>query len=391
MSLISIRKFQECSMMNRQTEKGLCLVTGGAGFVGSHTVDALVARGYSVRILDNLHPRIHPKGKPSYLPPSAEFLQGDVSKRYDLGSALQDVAYVFHFAAYQDYLPDFSTFVHVNAESTALLYELIVANSLPVKKIVVASSQAVYGEGRYHCQKDGSVYPNLRGSKQLESGQWEPSCPRCGADVRWQTTDESVPNPQNAYALSKLSQEMIALQLGRRYQIPTLALRYSIVQGPRQSFYNAYSGACRVFCLSAYFNQGPLVYEDGQQIRDYVNIHDAVSASLLVMEKPEADYQVFNVGGGKGYTVLELAEIVARVFGKDLQPRVPGVYRFGDTRHIVSDIMKLKTLGWSPTRTPEDSIRDYHAWLHEQENVQNILEYQERQMKELNVLRSVRR
>lgn len=366
------------------------LVTGGAGFIGSHTVDALLTAGYSVRILDNLHPRVHPRGKPSYLPRDAEFIHGCVSNRDDLDRALRGVNCVFHFAAYQDYLTDFSTFVHVNAESTALLFELIVEKGYPVEKVVVASSQAVYGEGRYRCETDGSVYPHLREESQLERGNWEPLCPKCGGQPLWQPTDERKVNPQNQYALSKYSQEMIALTLGRRYRIPTVALRYSIVQGPRQSFHNAYSGVCRIFCLSVYFDQSPPIYEDGLQVRDYVSIRDVVAANLLVLEQPAADYQVFNVAGGRGYTVIEFADMAARLFGKDIRPKISGLYRFGDTRHIVSDVSKLERLGWSPQYTPEDSLRDYISWLCQQEDVENVLAYVERHMKQLRVVRSSR-
>lgn len=362
---------------------------GGAGFIGSHTVDALLARGYSVRILDNLHSRVHPKGPPAYLPREAGFICGDVSNRDDLDRALQGVRYVFHLAAYQDYLPDFSTFVHVNTESTALLFELIVEKRYPVEKVVIASSQAVYGEGCYKCERDGFVYPGLREESRLDRGEWEPICPHCGCTPVWQITDETVANPQNPYALSKYAQEMFARTLGLRYRIPTVVLRYSIVQGPRQSFYNAYSGACRVFCLSLYFDHSPIVYEDGQQIRDYVNIQDVVAANLLALERREADYEVFNVGGGKGYSALEFAEIVTRVFGKDIRPKVPGVYRPSDTRHIASDVSKLRALGWSPKYTPQDSVRDYVSWIQQQQNVEDIVAYAKRHMEQLNVLRPV--
>lgn len=371
-------------------KKSVVLVTGGAGFIGSHTVDALLGRGYAVRVLDILHPRIHPRGKPLHLPAEVEFIRGDASNRADLDHALQGVRYVYHLAAYQDYLPDFSTFFHVNVESTALLFELIVERHRTVEKVVVASSQAVYGEGRYYCELDETVYPRLREEGRLSRGEWEPLCPTCGGIPVWQPTDESTVNPQNAYAISKYGQEMIGLTLGRRYHIPTVALRYSIVQGPRQSFYNAYSGACRIFCLALHLDHAPPVYEDGRQVRDYVNIRDVVAANLLVLERPEADYQVFNVGGGRGYSVLEFAAIVARVFGKNIRPDVRGAYRVGDTRHIVSDISKLQALGWSPRYTPEDSVRDYVAWLREQENVENVVAYAERHMRQLHVVRAVK-
>jgi len=375
------------NMVNNQ---GICLVIGGAGFIGSHTVDALIREGYSVRILDALQSRVHPEGKPSYLSEKVEFIRGDACAASDLLPALQGVDRVYHFAAYQDYLPDFSTFIHVNAESTALLYELIVANGLGIQKVVVASSQAVYGEGCYTCEDHGTVYPDIRSEEQLIRGEWDPACPSCGRKIAWQITDEKTVNPRNQYAVSKYAQEMIALTLGKRYEIPTVALRYSIVQGPRQSFYNAYSGACRIFCLSAFFGQQPVLYEDGKQLRDYVNIHDVVAANLMVMQEAAADYEVFNVGGGREYSVAAFAKIVADEYATQVVPRVPGSYRFGDTRHIVSNIGKLQALGWTPTRTPRDSVRAYASWLAEQENVEDILEYVETHMKKLNVVRQAK-
>lgn len=365
------------------------LVTGGAGFIGSHTVDRLVSLGHSVRILDSLEKPVHLKGKPAYLNPAAEFLLGDVTRREDWLRALDGVEAVVHLAAYQDYLPDFSKFFRVNAVGTALLYELVVAEKLPVRKIVVASSQAVYGEGRHRCAAGHTVHPSIRSEERLRQGRFEVPCPEGHGDLAWEPTDESVVNPQNQYALSKHAQEQIAIHLGRRYGIPSVAMRYSIVQGPRQSFYNAYSGACRVFCLALHFGRDPLIYEDGAQVRDFVNIHDVVDANLRVLEDPRADYEVFNVGGGRAFTVNEFARIVGRAFGKEIAPRPSGLYRFGDTRHICSDVAKLRALGWAPRRTPEDSVAEYVEWLRGQENVEDILDYAERTMKAMNVVRKV--
>ncbi|MFN3974831.1 MAG: NAD-dependent epimerase/dehydratase family protein [Dehalococcoidia bacterium] len=367
------------------------LVTGGAGFIGSHTVERLLQKGYRVRVLDNLHPRVHPRGKPSWLSSEAEFLQGDVTRRPDWEKALTGVDAVIHLAAYQDYMPDFSTFFHVNAEGTALLYEIIVERRLDIRKVVVASSQAVYGEGRYRCREHGAIYPGMRPLAQLQEGIWEIRCPSCGRFMAWEPTGEDVVNPHNAYAMSKYAQEMVALNLGKRYAIPTVALRYSIVQGPRQSFANAYSGVCRIFCLSLVFDRPLVVYEDGQQVRDYVNIHDAVEATLLALEDPRTDFRVFNVGGGRPYTVLEFAHIALQVWGKrgkDAQIEVPGVFRFGDTRHIVSDIASLRALGWSPRYTPEDSVREYLTWLSGQECTADLLDHARANMYNAGVLRS---
>jgi len=362
------------------------LVTGGAGFIGSHTVDALLKAGHRVRIFDALCKPVHLKGVPVYLSPDAELVVGDIRDKDALTRALQGMDAVYHFAAYQDYLPDFSTFFSVNAAGTALIYELIVERKLPIQKVVVASSQAVAGEGLYR-DADGVLFtPDIRPEERLARGQWG-ILDEAGRPAESLPTPETVANPQNQYGLSKLSQEKIALSLGRCYRIPSVALRYSIVQGPRQSFYNAYSGACRIFCLHYYFGRAPTLYEDGLQIRDYVNIDDVVRANLLVMQDSRADYRAFNVGGGRAYTVKEFAEIVRSVFGRDIPPAGPGLYRFGDTRHILSDISALRSLGWEPAKTPADSVRAYRDYLYEQTDINDIMAYAEKKMRELNVVR----
>lgn len=368
----------------------LVLVTGGAGFIGSHTVDRLIEKGFDVRILDNLQKPVHLNGKPSYINPKAEFILGDVRNKEILEKSLKDVEYIFHFAAYQDYLPDFSTFFDVNSFSTALIYEIIYEKKLNIKKLVVASSQFVQGEGLYK-KKDGTlVKPSIRSIEQLEKGNWEWRDENNDI-MDWQWTPETHANPPNAYAISKYSQEMMAISFGTRYEIPSVALRYSIVQGPRQSFYNAYSGACRIFNLHYYFDKAPTIYEDGLQKRDFVNIHDVVDANVLALEEDEANYNVFCVGSGHAYTVKEFAEIVAKVHNKEfIVPKIPGEFRVGDTRHTCSDITKLKTLGWLPKRTAEDSVKEYLEYLKEQTDIDDILEYAEKTMKQLNVVRKVK-
>lgn len=365
------------------------LITGGAGFIGSHTADALIARGHDVRILDSLQQPVHRKGKPGYLDPKAEFILGDVRNRDTVAAALDGIEAVYHFAAYQDYLPDFSTYFDVNATGTALLYELIVGRKLPVRRVIVASSQAVLGEGLYECAAHGKFSPDIRLEAQLRAGRWEHTCPSCGGPAVSQPTPEACINPQNQYALSKHAAESIAIHLGRRYAIPSVALRYSIVQGPRQSFYNAYSGAMRIFALHLYFDRAPTIYEDGGQMRDYVNVDDVVAANLLVLTDPRAEYQVFNVGGGRGYTVREFYEAMAAETGRDLAPRLDAHYRYGDTRHIVSDIAKLRSLGWAPKKEIRDSIRTYWSYLQRQQDIDDILEHAERTMRALDVVRSV--
>ena len=368
------------------------LLTGGAGFIGSHTADALLREGYKVRVLDSLEEPVHPGSRvPEYLDSRIEFVRGDVRNADTLLEALRGCDVVYHFAAFQDYLPLFSRFFDVNVTSTALIYELIVREKLPVRKVIVASSQAALGEGLYHDAAGRSVLPDIRRTEQLERGQWDIAAPvgHVGP-LHWQPTDETVANPQNQYGLSKLAEERVALSLGLRYGIPSVAMRYSIVQGPRQSFYNAYSGACRVFCLNFHLGREPMIYEDGRQVRDFVNIQDVVDANLLVLQDDRADYEMFNVGGDKAHTVVEFATVVADVFGvKGYRPVPCGKFRFGDTRHICSDVSKLKRLGWSPTRSIHDSVVAYKGWLATADNAAQILDYCNQQMASLNVVRDV--
>lgn len=364
------------------------LITGGAGFIGSHTADKLYELGHEVSILDCLKKSIHLKGLPDYIDKTRyEFIYGDVRDKDLMKYAMRDIDIIYHLAAYQDYLPDYSTFSHINTYSTSLIYEIIEEFNLPIRKVIVASSQAVMGEGRYTNYQGKIFYPDLRLNVQLDKGNWNHKDPHTGEDLIMDTSDEKVINPQNPYAMSKYQQEMLAINLGKLIGIPSVAMRYSIVQGSRQSLYNAYSGACRIFSLSYYLKKQPTAYEDGNSIRDYVNIHDVVEANVLVMEKEEANFEVFNVGGGIGYTVLEFANAVAKVFKSDMNPKISGEYRVGDTRHIFSDISKLKFLGWSPSRSITDSVKEYKSYLEEQTDISDILEYAEKHMRKLGVIR----
>ncbi len=363
------------------------LITGGAGFIGSHTCDALLEHNYEVRVLDCLQPRVHPRGRPGYLPAEVDFFQADVRDRKTWERALDGVRYVFHLAAYQDYMPDFATFVQVNTCSTALLYELMVEKQLRVEKVVLASSQAVYGEGRYACAEHGVFHPGPRPLERLERGQWEHACPRCGENLAPVPFDESVVHPHTAYGISKYAAELLGIQLGRRYGIPTVALRYSIVQGPRNSPYNAYSGVCRTFTQRLLNHKPPVIYEDGKQLRDYVHVHDVAAAHLLVLEQPACNYEVFNVGGARGVSVLEFARIVAAKCGADPTPVISGEFRLGDTRHTLSDSSKLRALGWAPHFSVEQIVEDYVHWVREQKEIPDTYEQAAQEMKRHGVLR----
>lgn len=339
------------------------LVTGGAGFIGSHLVDRFLEEGFQVRVLDSLDPRIHPHGRPKHISSSVDFIQGDVTDRQALLAALQGVDIVSHQAAYQDYMPDFSRFLQVNAVGTALLYELIVQEKLKVKKVIVASSQAVYGEGQYQCSNHGFFQPAPRSQEQLSAGEWEVMCPQCNRPAQPCLLQEPHTNPYNQYAVSKLAEEKIALGLGWLHGIPSVGLRYSITQGPRQSLFNQYSGICRIF-VGRTLNREPLIiYEDGLQARDFVHIKDVVSANMRVLESDAADFQAFNVGSGKRTTVLEYADLVRKRLSSDAEMSFGGEYRRGDNRNSVSNIDKLKALGWAPRNDLSTILDDFLVWV----------------------------
>jgi dTDP-L-rhamnose 4-epimerase len=365
------------------------LVTGGAGFIGSHTCDRLVELGHEVSVLDALTAPVHRDGRPNYVTPGADLWVGDVRNRELLANLMRDVDAIYHFAAYQDYLTDFSRFTSVNVVSTALLYEIAVERGLELHRVVVASSQSAMGEGLYLCPVDGEQTPDMRPESALVRQQWDQPCPVCGGPLEMLTTPERVSNPQNAYGMSKYGEETVAINLGRRYGIPTVALRYSIVQGPRQSIYNAYSGACRIFNLHYLLGSAPTLYEDGQMIRDYVNIHDVVAANELVLTDERAVGRVFNVGGGLPYTTAQFADVVRDHYGSDQPARVSGEYRFGDTRHIHSDISALTGLGWEPKRSPTDSVAEYAAWLAGMPGLDGVLAEADATMRRLGVVRPV--
>jgi dTDP-L-rhamnose 4-epimerase len=349
------------------------LVTGGAGFIGSHTVDRLLTAGHSVRIIDALCAPVHPGGEvPAYVPAEAELIVADVRERAAWERALVGVDAVFHLAAYQDYQADFSRYFDVNVTSTALLYEVALERRLPLQRVVIASSQAVYGEGCYRCPACAGaplVHPRPRSMAAMGRAQWEISCAGCGGSLEPVWTDESQVDPHNCYALSKYGAERAALVLGERYGIPTVGLRYSITQGSRQSFHNAYSGILRNASQRLLAGSAPICYEDGRQRRDYVSVHDVVDANLLALSDERAVGRQFNVGGGRTVTARDYAQQVIDAFGADLEPEISGLYRVGDTRHLISDVSSLGDLGWRPTRSLQAIVEEYVEWITAQPGV----------------------
>lgn len=368
------------------------LVTGGAGFIGSHTVDALLDRGFEVRILDSLEPPVHVDSQlPPYVPDDAEMIIGDVRDPEAWRPALDGVDVVFHLAAQQDYLTDFSKFATVNDGGTALLYEILVNRPNHVRKVVLGSSQSVYGEGTYVCPEHGQQRPGLRPLARLEAGQWDHLCYICSQPMGFQPHREPNAQPSNHYGVSKYAQELYALTLSERYQIPTVALRYSVTQGPRQSAHNAYSGVCRVFASRILSGLPPIIYEDGRQLHDYVHVRDVVAANLLAAEDERSDYRTFNVGGTNVLSVIDYAALVAETLDVEIEPQIPGLFRVGDTRNSVSDSSSLQALGWRPTATAQEIVQDYVAWLSMQPSFADAVAEADREMQARGVVRAVRR
>ena len=366
------------------------LVTGGAGFIGSHTVDALLDRGFEVRILDSLEPPVHvDRRRPSYVPDDAELIVGDVRDAEAWLRALDGVDVVFHLAAQQDYLTDFSRFATVNDGGTALLYELLVNRPNHVRKVVLGSSQSVYGEGIYVCPEHGQQRPGLRPLARLEAGDWDHLCSLCTQPMEFQPHREPNAHPSNHYGVSKYAQELYALILGERYQIPTTALRYSVTQGPRQSAHNAYSGVCRIFASRLLGGLPPVIYEDGRQLHDHVHVRDVVAANLLAAEDGRSDYRAFNVGGTNVLNVIDYAALVAEVLDAKIEPRIPGVFRLGDTRNSVSDSSSLQALGWRPTATAQEIVQEYVAWLRTQPSFVDAVAEADKDMAARGVVRAV--
>ncbi len=350
------------------------MVTGGVGFIGGHLVERLLKEGYRVRVLDNLAPPTHNGTLPEWFNKEAEFQRGDVRSKEDWIQAIKGVSFVFHLAAYMDFHLDFSTYIDTNAKSTALLYEVIVEKKYPVKKIILASSQSVYGEGSYRCERHGLVYPLPRTEAELQKKAWEPRCPDCGAELAPVSQKETDPlRPTIPYGISKKAAEELLFCLGRLYGIPSVALRYTIVHGARQSFRHFYSGALRQIAVMALAGEDLVLHEDGNQLRDYVNVHDVVDAHLAVLNSPKADFEAFNVGSGKATRVRELAETIAKEVGAATSIQTPGLYRIGAPRHSPSDNAKLRALGWAPKRAIEDGVREYVEWIRKHPEAEGFL------------------
>lgn len=346
------------------------LVTGGAGFIGSHLVDALVARGHEVVAFDNLDPAAHPQPAkwPAYANPRCKYILGDVRDKDALRRAMDGVEVVFHHAAAVGSgisMIDVGRFVHVNSLGTANLLELAIEKREQIKKLIIASSMTVMGEGTYECDTHGTYYPFLRPVEQLEREEWEVKCPKCGVPSKPLAMTEDRPLlPLTIYGLTKMDEELETMLVGGFYKIPAVAFRYFSVYGPRQSLTNPYTGVIARFGTRVITGKEPLVYEDGEQLKDVIHVRDVVRANLLGMERQEANYQVFNLGNGEGLSVFQIGELIAEKLGSPLRPVLTGQYRRGDARHGWADISKARRLlGWEPSLSSEEGFADLCDWL----------------------------
>lgn len=372
------------------THQKRALVTGGAGLIGSHITDLLLANGYRVRILDNLEPNTHKHGKPAWVNPRAEFVQGEVQDAATMRAALQDIDVVFHEAAYGGYMPEMAKYVLVNSFGTAQMLELIRDEKLPVKKVVVASSQAVYSEGAALCPEHGHVVPQIRPVEQLRAGDFAVHCPMCGKPTTSIPTPESTPGGgETVYALTKVDQERLVLLWGKQAGIPTVALRYSCTYGPRQSLFNPYTGVIAIFCTRLLNNQPPVMYEDGGQTRDLCFVEDIALANLLAMDSDKLDGLPVNVGSGRATSVRDLARIIAEQLGIDIEPLARGEFRPGEIRSLISDISRVRTIGYEPSVTIEEGIGRYIAWIRTQGAVKDYFAEIEAGLRAKGIVQSV--
>ena len=349
------------------------LITGGAGFVGSHLADGLLEAGHRVRIVDDLAPQVHPAGVPDYLAPDVELIRGDIRDPRHLKAALADVDVIFHFAAtvgVGQSMYEISRYMSINTLGTAELLQALLESRAAPEKLIVASSMSIYGEGRYSCPACNiTVAPRVRSTRDLRAGHWDVLCDRCGGPLQSRPTDESKPSEiTSVYALSKRDQEDLCLIYGRTYGLPVTALRFFNIYGTRQALSNPYTGVAAIFASRLLNGQAPLVFEDGCQMRDFVSVHDVVQANMLAMSSPQSNDQVINVGSGRPISIRQVAEILAKSLDRNIEPLITHKYRAGDIRHCYADITKARELlGYEPQVTQEQGFRELAAWLGEQD------------------------
>ncbi len=345
------------------------LVTGGAGFIGSFIVDLLIKKGYEVTILDNLDNQVHQGKKPKYLNKQARFIEGDVTNVKDLEKALKNIQAVYHEASVVGvgqsmYAIDY--YIYNNSLGTARLLDFIANNPKKhkVERLILASSMSAYGEGLYYCKKDGQIRGSLRDNQQMKKKDWELRCPKCQREL------VPIPIPEteklactSIYAVSKQSQEDMFMLFGKAYKIPTTAFRYFNVYGPRQSLSNPYTGVAAIFLSRLKNDRQPIVYEDGNQSRDFISVYDIAEANVMALKNKNSFDQVFNLGTQNPLSINEVGLTISKVLGKHISPNINQQYRPGDVRHCFADITKAKKLlNWSNKISFEEGMKDLIEW-----------------------------
>lgn len=354
------------------------LVTGGAGFIGSHLVDGLLESGCEVRVLDNLDPQVHGPDRrpPAYLAREAELLVGDIRDAEAVARALDGVEVVFHEAAavgVGQSMYELSRYVSVNSLGAAVLLEGIIARRAHIRRIIVASSMSVYGEGAYCNAAGATVYPRLRSIEQLDAHRWELS-DREGRPLTPVPTSEEKPlSPTSVYAITKRDHEELFLVAGAAYGIPAVALRYFNTYGPRQALSNPYTGLLAIVCSELMNGHRPIIFEDGDQARDFVHVSDVVQANLLALHSDKAAGRIYNVGTGLRTTVLDVVGVLSRELGFREPPQIVQHYRAGDIRHCFADIARISAeLGYQPKVSLQQGTKDLIKWLGSQRGVDNL-------------------
>jgi dTDP-L-rhamnose 4-epimerase len=345
------------------------LITGGAGFVGSHLVDHLLAAGEEVRILDNLDPLAHESGEPpAHLDPAAELIVGDLRDRDAVERAVAGCDRVYHLGGIVgngESMINVRKAIDANAGGTATLLEAVIARRDQIRRLVVASSMVVYGEGSYECPEDGVLSPPLRPVSQLRERRWEPRCPRCGAELRPVAIDEDRDlRPVSVYGISKRDTEELALVLAGAYGFEAVALRYLNVYGPRQALANPYTGVAAIFSARLLNGRRPLVFEDGRQIRDLVHVSDVVRATAAAMDAPAAPGHAINVATGRRIEIGELASRLCELIAPELEPELTGEFRTGDLRHCFAATGRARELlGFEAEVRLEDALPGLAEWV----------------------------
>jgi dTDP-L-rhamnose 4-epimerase len=367
------------------------LITGGAGFIGSNLALKLLTKGYQVTVLDNLSPQIHGEDltkSPLYnsIKDKVHFVLGSVLSYEDWKKALNDVDVVVHLAAETgtgQSMYEIEKYTDVNVKGTSIFLDILANEKHSVKKMIVASSRSIYGEGKYHCAEHGIVYPTERVDADMAKGVFECKCPVCGSDIELMPTDEtSLIHPSSIYGITKQVQEQMFLVMGKSLGIPAVAFRYQNVYGAGQSLSNPYTGILSIFSTRIKNGNSITIFEDGLESRDFVYVDDVVDATILGIEKDEANYDIFNVGLGEAISVLRVANTLKQAYHSEVEISVSGNYRLGDIRHNYADLTKVKSLlGFEPKVSFDDGIARFTAWVNQQEVQQDTYEKSVEEMK----------